>query len=433
MQELIARLLCFQSETGFLSELAEADEGIGMCSSEESLGGIGRVVTEILALAEDYGLTGDLWQAALTYHLMTHENPYTLGRERRAEARDSVASRLARSDMEVFLALFFYDFTVWEERLGVDWFSVLRAGGEAREIEHAHVREIGEKICSLRDRLAKASDADEFFAALDAYYAQCGAGLFGLYRAFRPVEDEGGVALTPIHFTGCDAYEDLIGYEDQKERVRNNTEQFLTGVRGNNVLLYGDSGTGKSTSIRATLNAFFDRGLRMVEVRKGNIHLLGDILSMLKERNYHFVIYVDDFSFEEEERDYKAWKAAIEGGLEEMTDRVLIYATSNRRHIVRETWRDRNDMEYDGDIHRSDTIEEKMSLVQRFGEMIYFPKPDKRGYNEIVRGLAQEIGLAVDDEELLAEANKWEIRHGGMSGRTAEQFIQFMLGRYERK
>ena len=222
---------------------------------------------------------------------------------------------------------------------------------------------------------------------------------------------------------------DLIVEERQKETLRANTEAFVSGQHANNVLLYGDSGTGKSTSIHALMHDYFDRGLRLIEIGKQHRSMLPQIMSEIKRRNYKFIIFLDDLSFEENESDYKELKAMLEGALEKREDSVLIYATSNRRHLIRETWRDRNDMEYEQDIHRSDTMEEKLSLAARFGVTIYYPKPDPREYLEIVRSLAERKGIELSGTDLDDAAREWELRHGGMSGRTASQLITWLEGR----
>ena len=212
------------------------------------------------------------------------------------------------------------------------------------------------------------------------------------------------------------------------------------GKPANNVLLFGDAGTGKSTSIKALINEYYDDGLRMIELYKHQMKLLAPLITSIKNRNYRFIIYMDDLSFEEDETEYKYLKAVIEGGLETRPDNVLIYATSNRRNLIRETWNDTNDIELDK--HRSDTLQEKLSLVSRFGVTIPYMRPNKKEYEEIVRSLAERIrktdkdlknlnGLGLDlsdklnvsDEELMELANKWSVAHGGMSGRAAQQLI----------
>ena len=164
----------------------------------------------------------------------------------------------------------------------------------------------------------------------------------------------------------------------------------------------------------------------MIEVYKHQFQDLNDVIGQIKNRNYKFIIYMDDLSFEEFEIEYKYLKAVIEGGLERKPDNVLIYATSNRRHLIRESFRDKE--ERDEELHTNDTVQEKLSLVARFGVTIYFGKPAKKEFQEIVRQLAKRNGIEMDEEKLLLEANKWELSHGGMSGRTAQQFIDYLLG-----
>src|SRR5699024_7009170 len=158
---------------------------------------------------------------------------------------------------------------------------------------------------------------------------------------------------------------------------------FVEGRNANNVLLYGDSGTGKSTSIKAIVNAFYDQGLRMIEIYKHQLRDLSALISLLKKRNYRFIIYMDDLSFEDFETEYKFLKAVIEGGVETRPDNILIYATSNRRHLIKETWSDRNDMSED-ELHHSDTVQEKLSLVARFGLSICYERPNQKNYFNIV-------------------------------------------------
>ena len=222
--------------------------------------------------------------------------------------------------------------------------------------------------------------------------------------------------------------DDLVGYEIQKKKLIDNTEAFVSGRRANNVLLFGDAGTGKSTSVKAIVNQYYDRGLRMIEIYKHQFQDLSNVIAQIKNRNYRFIIYMDDLSFEENEVEYKFLKAVIEGGVETKPENILIYATYNRRHLIRENWNDRNDMEYENDLHRSDTMEEKLSLYARFGVQISFMKPSRKEFNNIVIQLARRNGITLRDEQLRAEANKWELAHGGISGRTAQQFIDYVLG-----
>lgn len=219
---------------------------------------------------------------------------------------------------------------------------------------------------------------------------------------------------------------DLVGYETQKKKLTDNTEAFVNGKKANNCLLYGDAGTGKSSCIKAIANEYYGSGLRIIEVYKHQFQDLNDVIAQIKNRNYKFIIYMDDLSFEEFEIEYKYLKAVIEGGLEKKPENVLIYATSNRRHLIRETFKDKQDR--DEELHVNDTVQEKLSLVSRFGVSIYFGSPDKKQFQQIVQTLADRYGVRMSEDELLLKANQWELSHGGLSGRTAQQFIDYLLG-----
>jgi predicted AAA+ superfamily ATPase len=239
------------------------------------------------------------------------------------------------------------------------------------------------------------------------------------------ISGEGEPQIVPILNIKHVKMSDLVGYESAKAKLIENTDAFVEGRRTNNVLLFGDAGTGKSSCIKAIANEYFDRGLRVIELYKHQFRDLNAIIAQIKQRNYRFVIYMDDLSFEDFETDYKYLKAVIEGGLEKRPENVVIYATSNRRHLIRENFSDRDDDDKTG----TDTVQEKLSLSYRFGVTIYFGKPDKPQFQEIVRVLAAREGIDLPEDELLLEANKWELSHGGLSGRTAQQFIDHLLGR----
>ena len=211
-------------------------------------------------------------------------------------------------------------------------------------------------------------------------------------------------------------------------RARSRNSGRIQRPRANNCLLFGDAGTGKSSSIKGILNEYYDRGLRVIEIYKHQLRDLVDVIAQIKNRNYRFIIYLDDLSFEEFETEYKYLKAVIEGGLEKKPDNVLIYATSNRRHLIRENYADKEG-DIRSDMHTSDTVQEKLSLAYRFGVTIYFPAPVKKEFQEILKGIADRSGVNLPEEELFLEANKWELSHGGRSGRTAQQFIDYLLGK----
>ena len=291
-------------------------------------------------------------------------------------------------------------------------------------------KNVSEKVQALSSRMEQARDVEGFFTAVTEFYRDYGVGMFGLNKAFR-IQDrtDSKLVFLPINNMDKVMLSDLVGYEIQKKKLVDNTRALVEGKKANNVLLFGDSGTGKSTSIKAIVNEFYDQGLRMIEIYKHQFKDLSNVIAAVKNRNYKFIIYMDDLSFEEFEIEYKFLKAVIEGGVETKPDNILIYATSNRRHLIRETWSDRNDVQQDEGMHRSDTMQEKLSLVNRFGVTINYSKPSQKEYFDIVIHLAAKSGIKMSEDELKAEANKWELSHGGISGRTAQQFIYYLQGK----
>ncbi|MDO4866515.1 MAG: ATP-binding protein [Clostridia bacterium] len=390
-------------------------------------------VKRLLDLATLYGFDRNLWHDYLTFVLITNENSFSLTCER-AGASDGSVNRFALADFEVFKALFDFDFGPIEAALGIDCFSVLTHYRAIPKRAQLYYRGVSGAVRALSDAIDRAGAPEEIFDLVTAHYRDRGVGMFGLNRAFRVRETAEGIDFSAINNVDAVTLDDLIGYEGQKAELRENTGAFVDGRGCNNMLLYGDAGTGKSTSVKALLNEYAGQGLRMIELYKHQFHLLSEVIAKVKSRNYRFMIFIDDLSFEENEVEYKFLKAVIEGGVETRPDNVLICATSNRRHLIRETWNDRRDMEHNGDVHRSDTVEEKLSLAARFGCAVNFSTPDRRQYHEIVKGIARRQGLSgVDEEQLVQLANRWELRHGGVSGRTAQQFINYISGKSERE
>jgi uncharacterized protein len=211
---------------------------------------------------------------------------------------------------------------------------------------------------------------------------------------------------------------ELVGYEREREPLLRNTERFLTGLPAHHALLYGLPGTGKSSTVKAVLNEYADRGLRLVEVAKEDLGALPRVLEALRGRGPRFVIFVDDLSFEEHEVEYKSLKALLEGSVEKSPENVRVYATSNRRNLVRERFSERED-----DVHARDTTQEKLSLAARFGLRVTFAVPDQGRYLEIITGLARQRGIEIPEAELVERATLWDRWHAGRSGRTARQFV----------
>ena len=384
-------------------------------------------IKRILEVATDYGFDKNLWHNYLTFYLITNENPFSLTCEK-VGANDGSVNEFAKNDFKVFMNLFNYDFRPIEAALGINCFSLISDYKAIVKKELMYNKNVSEKVQALSLKLETAKDENEFFNYVTDFYKAYGVGMFGLNKAFRVIGGDNGVTFTPINNMDKVMLDDLIGYEIQKKKLVENTEAFVQGRKANNALLFGDSGTGKSTSIKAIVNEYYDQGLRMIEIYKHQFKDLSNVIASIKNRNYKFIIYMDDLSFEEFEIEYKFLKAVIEGGVETKPDNILIYATSNRRHLIKETWTDRNDMESNNGLHRSDTIEEKLSLVNRFGCQISYSKPSQKEFFDIVIGLARKNNVKMTDEELMAEANKWELSHGGISGRTAQQFINYCLG-----
>ncbi len=383
------------------------------------------VVNELLELCESHGFEGNLWHDYLTYLLASHENAYSTACEIVGEVDGSI-NKIALHDFKIFKELFEYDFKPLEEALEA---SVLDLLWDYKG-DHGHGqvfnRRIRDRICELSVHLANSESVEVFKETLTQFYKEFGVGKFGLHKAFRIEHTSEGTEIVPITKITHVHLDDLVGYEIPKKKLIENTEAFVNGKKANNCLLFGDAGTGKSSSVKAILNQYYDQGLRMIEVYKHQFQDLNDVIAQIKNRNYKFIIYMDDLSFEEFEIEYKYLKAVIEGGLEKKPDNILIYATSNRRHLIRETFRDKLDR--DQELHTNDTVQEKLSLVARFGVTIYFGKPEKKEFQEIVRTLARRNGIEMPEEKLLLEANKWELSHGGLSGRTAQQFIDYLLG-----
>ena len=381
MNEIVSNLLVYGSlpEDSILWQLADICEKLkdGTETKAALRGRVFHQVKNLLTVATDYAFDKNLWHNYLTFLLITNENPFSLVCEKMG-AQEGTVNNFVTHDFDMFKELFDYDFSWLEKELSIDCFT---------QLTH--------------------------------------------YQAIRIAENkDGSIRFLPINNMDTVMLDDLIGYELQKKKLVENTQAFCDGKAANNVLLFGDSGTGKSTSIKAIVNQFYPQGLRMIEIYKHQFKDLSTIIAQIKNRNYKFIIYMDDLSFEEFEIEYKFLKAVIEGGVETKPDNVLIYATSNRRHLIKETWKDREDMEHSEDLHRSDTMEEKLSLVNRFGLSIFYAKPNKEGFNEMAVALARRAGITPEvmtDEEICYEANRFEMRGGGLSGRTAQQFANYLL------
>jgi predicted AAA+ superfamily ATPase len=368
---------------------------------------------ERLALERE-PLLPDAWRSHLVGWLLDDENAFSLAAER-GEMNSALAEQTSR-DLRTLQRLFdleaepllnaVEDAVPGLEGVWVPWTDPGR--GDGASPRHA-----------LASKLAAAVDWGRCAGLLADHFSRHGAGPFGRHRAFRWGED----GLRAVDEPDPVRLADLVGYERVREPLLTNTERFLAGLPAHHALLYGMPGTGKSSTVKAVLNEYADRGLRLVEVAKEDLEALPRVLESLRARAPRFVIFVDDLSFEESEVEYKALKALLEGSVEEPPGNVRIYATSNRRNLIRERFSERDEGGVGDDVHARDTMQEKRSLSARFGLRVTFPTPDQKQYLEIVAGLACQRGIAMPEEELNERAILWERWHAGRSGRTARQFV----------
>lgn len=385
-------------------------------------------IHQLVEMAGTYGFAGNLWHDYLTYLLVNHENAFSTACEIVGPVEGTI-NAFAMHDFEIFKQLYDFDLKELEKIYPSVDSSLITDYQNINEGSKVFNKRIRDRICTLAQKLAKAESTEEFMDDMVQFYKEFGVGKLGLHKAFRIDGTVTPARIVPITNIAHVHLDDLVGYEIAKKKLIDNTEAFVQGRPANNCLLFGDAGTGKSSSIKGILNQYYDQGLRIIEAYKHQFKDLNDIIAQVKNRNYKFIIYMDDLSFEEFEIEYKYLKAVIEGGLEKKPDNILIYATSNRRHLVREKFSDKEERR--DDLHSSDTVQEKLSLVARFGVSIFFCAPDKKQFQNIVKTLAERHQVEMQEEELLLEANKWELQHGGLSGRTAQQFIDYLCGKNE--
>lgn len=437
MYKEVSKLLLYSNlgEGSILGNLAgifeDWEKGAEAADKAALTARIYKEIKRILDVSTAYGFDTNLWHNYLTFLLISNENSFTMTCERVGASEGGSVNIFAKQDFRVFKNLFDFDFGPIEADLGIDCFTTITKYKAIAKRERVYNKHVSQKVQALSLKIAAAADEEEIFELVTEHYRDCGVGLFGINRAFRIKREGGKLEFIPVNNADSIRLDDLVGYEYQKKQLVDNTKAFTEGRVANNALLYGDAGTGKSTSVRAVLNEYFDKGLRMIEIYKHQFQDLSDVIAAIKDRNYYFIIFIDDLSFEEHEIEYKFLKAVIEGGVESRPDNILIYATSNRRHLIKETWKDKNDMEFAGEVHRSDTMEEKLSLSARFGVLINYSNPNRQQYHEIVENLAARAGIEMERDKLLLAANTWELRHGGVSGRTAQQFVNYLAGLQE--
>ncbi|MHB1006093.1 MAG: ATP-binding protein [Chloroflexota bacterium] len=423
--------------TQLLDQLAEARES-GRLDVDDLALTYGRLFVLLASEAELYPepLVGDAWQNHLLDRLLIDENPYS--RKAQVAGDDGVGEALtemAGAELRVLQSVFGLTsrrvcdavgdlLKAMDGKYAADW---LVSWDRLQPMLDGIGARTGEEL-RLKRSLATAADWAPLIAVLGGHYATRGTGVLSRYRAFRWVQREGKGQLEGIAVPDSIRLSDLMEYDHERNLLLRNTEQFLAGFQANNVLLYGDRGTGKSSTVKALLNEYGDKGLRLIEVPR---HLLGDyaqIVATVRARPEKFVLFVDDLSFDEHETGYKGLKAILEGSLEAKPRNLILYATSNRRHLVQEHFSDRTGAANGDEIHVQDTAQEKLSLSDRFGITLTFLAPDQDRFLRIVAGLVAQRGLPIGADDLRARALAWASRHNGRSGRTARQFVDYLTG-----
>ena len=374
----------------------------------------GRLWEELAVESRD--LLPDVWRSHLLERLLEDENPFSVGAEKGKlapalveQTRRDLRTLRALFDLEAEALLGLVEAAVPElEGMWVPWRNPEPAASPPSRRE--------EPRRTLARKLVVAEDWGDLVESLAEHHATHGAGLLGGYRAFR--WENGG--LKPVPHPDPVRLQGLIGYEKEREPLIENTKRLLAGLPAHHALLYGLPGTGKSSTVKAVAGEYADKGLRLVELAKEDLEELPLLLDALRDRGPRFVLFVDDLSFEEHEVEYKSLKALLEGSIEEPPENVRLYATSNRRNLIRERFSERDEAD---DVHWRDTMQERLSLAARFGLRLTFPAPDQKRYLEIVSGLVRERGIKVPAEELKERALLWDRWHAGRSGRTARQFV----------
>ena len=367
-----------------------------------------KLASEIVILAENLSLKGDILAAYIVYKIMRAKNVFAVACEKNGGEVSSSLAELVKKDLEILRSIAFYDFS-----------NLLVKDPVIKRYKPMGQKSFSDEICEVTNKF-RDLDVEEFYSIVVDVYKQKGVGNLSESPVFHWTKKEG---LLPVENYDDIKFDDIIGYEHQKEIIVRNTEAFATGKVANNMLLVGARGTGKSSSVKAALNKFSHTGLKLIEISKSQIVNLGNLIEDIRDRGKRFIIFIDDLSFENFEVDYKQMKSILEGGVEKRPENVIIYATSNRRHLVSESWSERNN-----EVHENDVLNEKFSLSDRFGIRVSFSAPNQEKYLDIVRGIAAKDGISLDDETLKRRAIEWEISQNGRSGRTARQFIDYIKG-----
>ena len=364
--------------------------------------------------AEKLGLSGNILSAYIIHCLAEGNNTAADTVEATGTCGKGLSQAMAR-DMQLLLP---YLSAKTSAFAGMDFLDAYMPAEEAENKFEA----------SLQNKILRAKTAGTAAKALLDHYKKWGSGMLARYTAFR-IGTGGnliGIADFPVF-----AWDDLLGYEDQKYKLLTNTRNFMEGRPANNVLLTGARGTGKSTGVKALAAMFAGDGLRLIQITRDQLELVAPVLEKLNEiRSKKFILFFDDLSFDEGEPGFKFLKSAIDGSVTAQPDNVLIYATSNRRHLLKETWSDRNDA-LEAEVYRQDSANESISLSDRFGLILHYSMPSQEEYLQIIDHELRKAGVRLSPEELRLEGLRWEMEHSGRNGRIANQFVKWYLGNLE--
>lgn len=368
------------------------------------------VAARLIERAERLGLRGNLYSAYLTYLLAHEPNLINTTIEMHGGTIGKSLREIFVHDVEILMPALIGE--IMSDFAQLNYYMPTVANSD-------------EAFNTLTARLKNLTTAEEIADAFIEHWRRFGYGDIAAYRAFR--WDSAAKNIVGIRHFETIRLSDLIGYAHQKELLTGNTTAFVDGKPANNVLLVGARGTGKSSGVKALVNEYYAQGLRLVQITKPQLKTLPELMETLRRfMSKRFIIFLDDLSFEESEAEYKYLKSAIEGGVESRPENVLIYATSNRRHLIRETWRDRSE-DHD-ELYRDDSTNETISLSDRFGLIIHYYAPSQAEYLEIIRSMLKRRGVELDAETLRIEGLRWEMSHSGRNGRTAQQFVNHYLG-----
>ena len=400
-----------------LSELVE-------CSSQEGEEKASQLVALLIRQSEKYLLEGPVLEAWLWHRILGDVNAFSMNCENGWQVpQESSLYQGVLRDLHIIRSSLAAGVeclkTYGLAEFAVQYVRCAKKRADTSPAEHR--AKVLKEFCEHHSLTGPATD-EELAESLAEYYHWQGCGILAMFPMFRWDREKG---LVGVENYDTIRMEDLVGYRYQKEMLIANTLAFVQGKEANNVLLAGAGGTGKSSAVKALANEYFDQGLRLLEIGKDQMDQLPQVLSYIAGRGKRFILFIDDLSFEDFETDYKYMKSLLEGSVEKKPENVVFYATSNRRHIIQQKWKDRQTEHYDEEVHGIEAMNEKLSLSQRFGLTLTYPVPNQALYLEIVHFLADKNGITEDPKTLERAALQWSMEQKGFSGRSARQLILY--------